>query len=235
MEKKRSLIIEKIKKLLSLAGSENPNEAALAASRAKFLIHKHQIEEMEIKGKFKAKVSFRLTHLDNKDPSIWLKELHRGLAEFLDGAALINPHSGDFIYAGEEADFEIYDYLFKFIQGEIRRKSYIWQQKRVELSQKNLANEKLSFSYGVVKNVLGRLMELKEEQYSKMDVSNEKMSKEIILSKRDAIEDFLKEVKPKEKALESTMVSYEFYARGFSEGNGIILKKGIKNNGEEAA
>lgn len=72
MDAEKEKYLSKIKKLLGLAASSNPHEAALALSRAQAFMKKYDIELSEV---MLSKVSFASVAIEVKRPAAWVLHL----------------------------------------------------------------------------------------------------------------------------------------------------------------
>ncbi|MCS6271838.1 DUF2786 domain-containing protein [Shewanella baltica] len=116
--------LDKIKKLLALAGSGNPHEAALALSRAQALMVKHGLDHIDIE---LASVSKRSVGLKQKRPSLWVASLMNIVAKAFGAEVILN---NDFqcnkvishaTFIAINPNDEIASYCFDVLYRQLRR------------------------------------------------------------------------------------------------------------------
>jgi hypothetical protein len=129
---KQKKILERIRKLLAMANDAgSPNEAAIAAKRAKALMNKHNVSEGDALG----------AHLDlddigekNVGPKYarfpkWMSQLAIGVAKYSDTHVVFGwaPRTANgtrrkvLTFRGELTDLEVADYLFTYLTRTINR------------------------------------------------------------------------------------------------------------------
>lgn len=213
----KSKVIDKVKKLLALSESSDIHEASLASLKAKALIEEYKIEQYELNKAYKSNVESWIIKHGHKNPPLWLLDLHKGLSDFLHGAALIHKELPIFIFVGEEEDYAIYDYLYNYISRQVRLQTYKFQQERIKESKKDITNEIASYAVGLVSNLIDRLKE--------KDV--ETTGTELVLLRKNEIQKFLDKVKPNKVNPDISGLSYKQFAQGVSDGKKIPLQKAV--------
>ncbi len=131
-ESKRKKILDRIKKLLAMANdASSPNEAAIAAKRAKALMNEHNVSEADAIGG-----SLDLDDIGEKNvgPTYarfpkWLSQLAIGVAKYSDTHVVFGwaPRTANgtrrkvLTFRGELTDLEVADYLFTYLKRTIER------------------------------------------------------------------------------------------------------------------
>ena len=163
-----SRIIRKIKALLAKAKEvDNPEEAMIAARQARFLMDKHQIDEMDV-GEHKAKPSFSK---DKSSQEFKGKSLPQYVHTISIAVAVLNdaqcymsvagysPRKTTFSYQGLENDVKmahlIADYIFDILNTKVK------YMPPVGALAKN--NYKLGFAVGIQEQVENIIKERKRE------------------------------------------------------------------------
>ena len=126
-------VIDKIQKLLSLSSSDNPNESALALSKAKILMNKYEINESDLSlSKIKESTSFVCR---GKKPPSYICILGEGISRLFN-CGFYNVSRWDdevrgwvdeFIFVGFDPNQEIAKYCFDVLSVKLKkaRKHYM--------------------------------------------------------------------------------------------------------------
>ncbi|WP_114709076.1 DUF2786 domain-containing protein [Vibrio cholerae] len=91
-------VIDKIKKLLSLAESSNPNEALLAAKRARRLMDQHSISKQDIENAGSKEFLESKSEYEYRQRNAWVIKLQNAVAELNDCIGVIEWCSGSVMH-----------------------------------------------------------------------------------------------------------------------------------------
>lgn len=117
-------VIEKIRKLLALAGN-NPNEheAAAAAAKAQALMLEHDLASGDVEAKVDPRVSgvdrTRHTLRQHGKPGNWKIALYETVARTSDCYVWVGEYSGQMV--GRRSDIEMAEYLFAYLVSQLER------------------------------------------------------------------------------------------------------------------
>jgi hypothetical protein len=135
MDPKLAAVIEKVKRLLALAKSSNPHEAANAAAKADELMQQHRLSEAEVEAVVQGKGDRNETIEEDADPlcsffeaQAWRLTLSRGLCQAY-GVAFWLDLTKDvlgkpirkLIMVGRRSDVEMVRTLYAWLSTEITR------------------------------------------------------------------------------------------------------------------
>lgn len=167
----REKIIERVRRLLAMAkDATSPNEAAIAAARARKLMDQHQIESVEMMDSFCAAEKFA-SQPGGVDPyknlPIWIDWLGVAVAEFND--CIVNPARayGDgekktfFVFNGYESDVIVAGAMHRYLVDSVKRLSDRYFS-TVEKSGRIVMVYRCEAS----STLCGRLRQLKQERES---------------------------------------------------------------------
>lgn len=157
-----SSISRKIKKLMALATSSNPNEAEQAMIKSQQLLLKHNIESKYIEGDDEEKIVLKRI-MQQKREDAKMRSIAKILETFF--VNVVYSRFGGFIYLeilGSEVNIEIAEYVASFLQDELER---LWKQAQAyaKLSGKIAKN---SFFMGLAKGYCNKIQALKREYTS---------------------------------------------------------------------
>lgn len=134
MNSEKEKYLDKIKKLLSLAASSNPNEAALALSRAQAYMKKYGISLDDV---VLSDVSSKAVAIDVKKPSAWLIKLLNVIEKAFGVEAVISSMfdetkyrlSGAIEFIGVNTNAELAAYSFDVLYRQVKfdRKTFVSQ------------------------------------------------------------------------------------------------------------
>jgi hypothetical protein len=154
-------VIDKIKKLLALAKSSNPHEAANAAARAAELMFEHKIQaaDIEIAGQEKRPVEAvgESTLLAGKWREFWKGNLAEALSRSM--MCRIYWDGGKLQIIGRRSDIETVSYLFSYLVLEIERMATETWKERSALVAEHGTKWKNAFRWGAVVAIARRLQE----------------------------------------------------------------------------
>lgn len=168
----REKIIERVRRLLAMAkDAASPNEAAIAAARARKLMDQHQIESVEMMDSFCAAENFA-SQPGGVDPyknlPVWIDWLGVAVAEFND--CIVKPvrKYGDggekktfFVFSGYESDVIVAGAMHRYLVDSVKRLSDRYLS-AVEKSGRVV----MVYRCEAASTLCGRLHELKQERES---------------------------------------------------------------------
>lgn len=117
-------IVEKIQKLLRLAQSSNPNEAALAAAKAQELMVKYAVEEADLaqrQGNKAEPIEVERFNLGYKRIPLWLPILAQAISKSFFCRMFYYKYCGDIAIVGRKTDREIMRATFDYLRYELER------------------------------------------------------------------------------------------------------------------
>jgi len=158
-------IIEKIKKLLALAGSDNEHEAALAASHAQRLLSAHNLAMADIETESKPGLADKVETPAPKNMPKWGRHLSGAVSAAFDCQAIHHPATGKLTFIGVGADVQIAAYTFTFLDRTVRRLCSQYMKYAAIASTPSRQRELMRQSYylGAVSTITVRLREQKKQ------------------------------------------------------------------------
>ncbi len=236
-------VIDRIKKLLELSKSSNPNEAALAASRAADLMAEYELSEAQIRivdlspaGKICNR--YQANEGNNKKRVAWHGTVLGALAKSM-GCTWYWSGPNPQLF-GRESNVQTVAYTYQYLVREIDRLAVIAGKieglYEVSGSSKStrtrLRNEwKHSFYTGASVTIAQRLLQEIEEKKMQRKVSNEANSQALVLVKKDrkevevAYKNFSKSFGTARVGIKSIRRS-DAYGSGKLAGSGVSLRGG---------
>ena len=192
----KEAIIKKVEKLLRLSESPNEHEAALAASRAKDLMEKYQIEAFDLK-EDDPKSSLGITEnsiYSRSKSEDWLKIFFCNLARAYDCKPYFTRGGGISLHAiGMKTDLDLlkvtFSYLLKVVDFHYK-KAKVKRRKaeRVRISRKEAYHFRRGFCFGMTDRIVSRIEKEKAERLQKtVEV------KDLVVVKEDAIKEYTKD------------------------------------------
>lgn len=158
MNKKQ--VIEKIKKLLSLANSDNEHEAQIASERAQALLLKHNITQATVD---RAQAEFVGEKFEFKRKPVEMKFIHSILGQFFFIEIVYSRHKGHYQFFGTEENVQTALYVEGFLNNAFKRLYKIEAKKQGWSHGKN----KNAFFLGVYKGLSEKLESQKEKMVPK--------------------------------------------------------------------
>jgi hypothetical protein len=217
-------ILDKVRKLLSLAQSDNLNEAEQAAMRAQTLIVKHQLERYQ-QSHLDTPIEYRQLGMIKSKHFIYEYAITQILIDYFFVDVIWIPNCLDQTtqkigsvaeMIGSFENLEIAEYVYHFLL-ENTEKLWLKHQKANQL--KGL-KEKLSFKYGVIKGFENQLKSQKQVHINEMG---------LIYLKDPQIQAYLEK---RHKYLSSHKNSWnptQTFLAGKAEGEQLRLQKGIQS------
>ncbi|EKD40817.1 MAG: hypothetical protein ACD_74C00157G0002 [uncultured bacterium] len=165
MEKDKTTIIERVRKLLALATSSNEHEAALAAAHAQRLLAEHNLAMTDIEASQETMAANKVDINAAKTFPKWIQLLLAGVSEAFDCQAF-HYRSGKIIFIGVGADAQVAAYTFTYLQGTIRRLCRDYMKNHPSqgfMSPRKTTLVRNSYFLGAALTVFDALMKQKEE------------------------------------------------------------------------
>jgi hypothetical protein len=161
----KSPIIEKIKKLLALANSNNEHEAALAASHAQRLLSEHNLAMADIESSNRPDKADKVETTVSKTLPKWMRHLSAGVSSAFDCQAIHHPATGKMTFIGVGADVQIAAYTFAYLDRTVRKLCGTYMKGHVSGTVANRHRELMRHSYylGAVSTITTRLQEQKAQ------------------------------------------------------------------------
>lgn len=158
-----SPVIEKIRKLLSLASSSNEHEAALAATHAQRLLAEHNLAMADIEANHPPQSADKVETTVAKTLPKWIRSLSAGVSAAFDCQALHHPAQGKMTFIGVGADAQIAAYTFAYLERTIRKLCSGYMRVNVPGDTTNRYRELMRQSYylGAVSTINTQLVQQK--------------------------------------------------------------------------
>lgn len=238
MENNKELLIEKIKKILSLSNNPNENEAQNALLKAREMCAKYNIELDDISEEndkhedAKQEVT-DIVYTTNK--TRWVPELLHVIVEkyrckWCISRDFEHPRSRRVIFVGLPNDLRIcrivVDYAITFIKLEIARINEIY--KKENFSIKEITDFGISYAFGFINGL--------EEQYRIQDEKNQEWG--LVMQVPEVVNNIIKSLKEsKPSKTKSINIDPVLYENGYNDGlnfkmNIIDSKKSKKSLNE---
>ncbi|MBP7625137.1 MAG: DUF2786 domain-containing protein [Xanthomonadales bacterium] len=194
----RDDVIERIQKLLRLAKSSNPHEAALAADKARELMLEYDLQATDL-AEIKTSVDRQTVGRRRSRIAKYEQQLFDAVARQFDCRALYVSFEAvshmkwnsfrtvrrcEMTIIGRRADIEIARYSFEFLLRQVAALAKEYRARRPRVARKTMD----SYRLGVVFRIIGSLDRLKridESQWTEPGTA-------LVLCKKTAIDDYLK-------------------------------------------
>ena len=223
-------LIEKIKKLLSLAQSDNEHESKLAAAKVRELYLKYNLEEIGLENSFENKIRRHVVYFHKKNLSVFEKKLIGTINEFYFVKSILiqvfnvktGRHETAVEFFGLPENIMMAEYVFHFL---IQSAESCW------LKIKGHQNSKLdsdSFKIGFID---GFYEALTLDTLKVSQVMN-KESKSLIVQASSKVQNYLEDCYPRMKSLKSRSrkVSKEHYQSGKVQGQQTKVSKPVESS-----
>jgi hypothetical protein len=235
-------MLEKVRKLLSLAGSPNENEALLAMQKANQLIEKYNIERIEqnrTAGYAYAIINHKKKRIENYQRRICSILQEHFFVDVI-YSNLYDPISGEthrtIELLGTTENVQIADYLYHFLMNQMERLWKSYQRKKTKTVPKN----KRSYRLGVLKGFHDKLDKQAAErknQYKPNDGNGQTISA-LVLAEDLALKEFTRMRFPRLKTIRHAgpRIDRDTFHAGVDDGKRLNLHKAIHtydgNNGK---
>lgn len=223
--------IEKISKLLALAGSANEHEANLAMAKAGELMDKHNLRQIEEESRT------GYTHLIINRKKKRIEGYQRRICTILQ----------DFFYVrivftslydagrdeshrtiellGKEENVEVAEYVYHFLDNQL---ALLWQQNRHKFHG-NTRRSKNSYYLGLLDGFYRKLKKQNERVTKGTVAKSDQTSSALIVSEDRQLNHFVGNRHPRlsRRTLRGTKIYKESYDDGVAAGQQIVLNQGI--------
>jgi|APSaa5957512535_1039671.scaffolds.fasta_scaffold00685_8 hypothetical protein len=225
-------IIEKIKKLLSMANTKhyNEHEAAVAASQAQRLLDKHNLSSADIAVE---EINEKPLETNQRTPYPWMQRLAGSVARNFNCTMFLRQDHKklDLIFVGTDLDIEIAQYVFQYLYKTIitmHRKF----GKSVSKEHHNRQGAIDSYILGITMSLNDELRNFAEANKKKSETAVNPTTKmtglELMIVKQNKIENYLSKYKMKQsKARGGGITDPNAYASGQCAGSKINLRRGV--------
>ena len=219
----------KVKKLLSLAQSKNEHESLLAMKKANELMHKYNIERIELSRK--SEYIYKIINLKRKR----LENYHRKISMILTDHFFV-----DIVYAylydaktlethrtmelvGTAENVLIADYVYHFLMYKI---NYLWEKHKMESGVRGY--KKKSYWLGVLEGFRKKMSEMDRE--TNISFTNGLTTSALVIYKDAELQEFMNGRFPRLRKYRAaaSKVDLTVYNDGIREGKKINLNKGIE-------
>ena len=221
-------ILDRVKKLLALAGN-NPNqhEAASAAEMAHRILTEYNLSlsDVELKDIVEGKVKFNTIDVEK-----WYGILAVNIAKVFDCYTYkinyTDTKDSESIFIGTKSDVEVAIYVYKYLTTVCHS---LIAEKDVDV--------RVSYSLGLVKALCKRITDFYGKQRKKNDTvvgASGKTGKELMVIKQDALANYLEEQGRANKyPRRKDHYKVDAFNEGVFDAQGISLTHGIKSSGRK--
>jgi Protein of unknown function (DUF2786) len=236
-------IIDKLQKLLALAGSDNEHEAALAMSKAEALMREHNfsVADVAINGSG-VDVQFDEVYGTAMTYQIWVGSLAASISGAFNGKVISGQSNGRWklTFIAGRTDLAIIIDLFARLQETIKRMSRQYVKREANFHP-GIRREMLHKSYrlGMIQTIHARLMQLKKNT-TPDDVSKNAYGltgKELMTVKDKAVEQMVSKMFPnlRRRRASTYTIHTMAYQQGKADGHTVSLHRSVNDNGIPAA
>ena len=225
----KSEIVARVRKLLALAESDNRNEATLAAAKANELIERHALAVAEINEPIESRIGACIHDVGLDAPPEWLIELHSLVCGALGGVSLVRPKSRTFVFVGGREDFALCQYLFTYLQRQVRHLLYQWSRKRLASESLPTRLERTSYAFGIVASVGKRLRSQYRDRSDEPFLGHPAPSASYSLIERrhDAVWEYVRQLQAKVAPPQQLEIDGTPYAQGSADGQKVVIYHAI--------
>ena len=158
-------IIDRIKKLLALAGSCNEHEAALAAAHAQRLLAAHNLAMADITASGRPQQADRVETDVARSLPKWIRHLSAGVSSAFDCQAIHHPATGKMTFIGIGADVQVAVYTFTYLDRTVRKlcSGYLKQRAGTAIAGRQRELIRNSYYLGAVSTITRQLQEQKRQ------------------------------------------------------------------------
>lgn len=218
-----SEVVSKVQKLLALSNSANEHEAALAASRARDLLSKYNLDMAECLAR-EEEIDLKAVEEQIKDKEVaWAGNLFGGVARIFDCHPIRG--GGLFRFVGMTADVQTAVYTYQFLCREIER---LGTQAMPMLKAQNRGESprRLGSSYRM--GMVSRILRDMREQSPKRKAEQEGCTALVVI-KKAGIQDYINDAYPNLRRGRPTRsyVSNGAYERGYADGANVSVRPGV--------
>jgi len=224
----------KVQKLLELAKSSNEHEAALAASKAREFLTKHNLDMAEVLAvKDKEPEGLQIIQTETQTSySIpqYMWDLATAVAESFQ-CKVISTYGKNgrvFVFIGTTSDSEVAVYTFNYLRSEVERLS---KQVLPELKAENPYCRTQTLSYDYKAGAIKRICHELRENNQRLQEKDEASCTALMVLKEDRVNQFVKMNHPGLRTTYSRprySFSHDARTRGFNDGAGIRVRPGVR-------
>jgi hypothetical protein len=232
----REEVMSKIRKLFALTRSSNEHEAALAASRAREMLSRHNLDMEEVLERGETSDELKATQQGLKAGKYgrvdkWQQSLFAGVARAFDCEPVIvqSIYTGViFMFIGLTADIEAAVYTYQFLSKTIKR---LCNQRLpgIIATYPRYKPNKLRYSYlhGAVEGVLSGLNKRVKEIVKEEDCSA------LMVVKEGAVKAFMESEYQdlKDKRMRVKVQAERAFVQGYRDGKAVKVPQGLGNSG----
>ena len=169
MNQANDKILDRIRKLLAMAGdTSSPNEAAIAAKRARALMDKHQVSDVDLTTLDASDMGSKVSNMGQKTNNLFTSVLSVAVATYNDCQVRYVRSDRGFLelkFEGMLVDAVCAYELFKYLRAQAYQ-----QAERYHTGRKDRHAYRVGFSSGVAAQVKGMM---KERDQIKMEVGSQ--------------------------------------------------------------
>lgn len=234
-------IIDRIKKLLSLANSTNEHEAAMAAGQAAELMLQHEIKEAQLCDTADEPEDVDLMSLDESGQIIhWKGSLMAGLADSMGCKMHYHKNrvygrkaSTSYNVVGQPSKVDTIRYMYSYLVGEVDRLADVaFRQEHIECRKSGVPSPsarswKNSFRLGAAHTIATRLRAQREETHAAAADAGQGVGLMVIKKAEEAVGLYMKQKFPRmRRGAAASHSSSSGYGAGASAGKGVGLGSG---------
>jgi predicted SprT family Zn-dependent metalloprotease len=240
----RREVIQKIGKLLAMAGSTNEYEAAIAMEKAGQLMARHNLRQLQEEER--SAFTTRLINTGARRIDAWQQTICAILLRFfyvkVVTASLYDPLRNTshktIELLGREENVEIASYCYAFLT---RQLSTLWQQNRIKMGASGLRGRN-SYYLGLLQGFYDRLQAQEThrntpaEKKTTMPASDRQANVTTLVSTENkALEHFVGTRHPRlrKRSGKGAMIHRDTYEQGRTDGKQIIMPKGVAGKGQQ--
>lgn len=230
--------IERVEKLLALAGSCNEHEAALAMSKANQLIQKYNLQQRETR----QETNYTFVIINHKKRQIqgYQRQICRILSDFFFVRVILSdlydPQSDQshktIELLGREENVQVAEYCYHFLENQLR---LLWQQNRHKF-RGAARTERNSYYFGLLNGFYSKLKQQHHPGPARTPAAGS-ISGALMVAEDKGLSQYVKERFPRlhhisqagPRLYEST------YQDGMQTGRNIVLHKGVTRNDSSSA
>lgn len=185
-------VVERIKKLLALTASQNPNEAALAASKAQELLFRHNLSMAMVEAATEGgNAAYVADRFDSGGWMHWRRRLLAAVARnnFCRGVSYQGTREVGIV--GEPHNVTVVKHLYAFLVRDIMRLADLGVKGERTLDEEEQRAWKRSFYLGAVRIVAQRMAEQRQR-----DIAADEQSAALVVRKDQELDDAYKDFFP---------------------------------------
>ena len=217
----------KIEKLLSLAQSDNVNEANLAMEKAVDLMNRYSISEDQLNGN---EILTKKIPLKYKVIPTWISDLYFGVASasgvFCAYANDRNGSNAYFYFSGKESDVMNAEYVAEFLARKIMSMSKKYTKslpKYLDNMEKQFRSK--SYRSGAVETVVDRMQEITKKFFDTQTYDSALVPVDTRIA--EGREFFLKNRRVRKVSSKRSLGDLDAKRAGRSDANSISINKGV--------